>query len=679
MYRLENVSKRFGDSLVLENISFSLPSKGLVAIKGRSGSGKSTLLNLMSLMETPTEGKIFYKGVDTSTLKEKERDSFRSFECSFVYQHFNLEEGLSVVQNIELPLRLRGEKNQEISSKSNSLLEKFGLFEHKNKKVKLLSGGEKQRVALCRSIISEPKVLFADEPTGALDKGNERIVMDELKELSKEILVVLVSHNERIISKYADHVIELSDGRQVSKPLSFPEIEEKMVMRKKKTNYGFLSSFLGHNYKGNKIKNAVALASGAIGYATLLLSLGFYAGSQKKLEEERSSSLLYTAINVSKKTSYAIEGSPLSLSKTVRPSKDEIIDAFKGLDVVIGNDYSYFLPTYNAYESNGFPKDPVAFCPINDLSLKDREKTFLVEGKAPQGESMSFALVNEEFEKNLGEKALGKIISVRNKTKVSEAGVTDDVELSYSFRVLGVVHEFPFLNVPRVYYSYPALSKEMARTKLPNISKNRGESVSVASFVSEASPSSEYSGYSFLTFFKEKDMWKIEKTGMEVGGLSLMSDPLAINQSFMALTDAFAGCLIPFIIIEVLGIAFILGSLSYSSFMERRKQAAILTALGASKNDRSFVYEGEGFLNAFLSSIVALVLSFPLERLLSSYLKSQTGMASLIDIPYFSYLGYPFLPVVVTIVFALVVALFSSALPLGFVAKRPLAEELRDE
>ena len=679
MYRLENVSKRFGDSLVLENISFSLPSKGLVAIKGRSGSGKSTLLNLMSLMETPTEGKIFYKGVDTSTLKEKERDSFRSFECSFVYQHFNLEEGLSVVQNIELPLRLRGEKNQEISSKSNSLLEKFGLFEHKNKKVKLLSGGEKQRVALCRSIISEPKILFADEPTGALDKGNERIVMDELKELSKEILVVLVSHNERIISKYADHVIELSDGRQVSKPLSFPETEEKMVMRKKKTNYGFLSSFLGYNYKGNKIKNAVALASGAIGYATLLLSLGFYAGSQKKLEDERSSSLLYTAINVSKKTSYAIEGSPLSLSKTVRPSKDEIIDAFKGLDVVIGNDYSYFLPTYNAYESNGFPKDPVAFCPINDLSLKDREKTFLVEGKAPQGESMSFALVNEEFEKNLGEKALGKIISVRNKTKVSEAGVTDDVELSYSFRVLGVVHEFPFLNVPRVYYSYPALSKEMARTKLPNISKNRGESVSVASFVSEASPSSEYSGYSFLTFFKEKDMWKIEKTGMEVGGLSLTSDPLAINQSFMALTDAFAGCLIPFIIIEILGIAFILGSLSYSSFMERRKQAAILTALGASKNDRSFVYEGEGFLNAFLSSIVALVLSFPLERLLSFYLKSQTGMASLIDIPYFSYLGYPFLPVVVTIVFALVVALFSSALPLGFVAKRPLAEELRDE
>ena len=126
MYRLENVSKRFGGFLALENISFSLPSKGLVAIKGKSGSGKSTLLNLMSLMETPTEGKIFYKGIDTSSLKEKERDSFRAFECSFVYQHFNLEEELSVVQNIELPLQLRGDKNQEIYSKSSSLLEKFG-------------------------------------------------------------------------------------------------------------------------------------------------------------------------------------------------------------------------------------------------------------------------------------------------------------------------------------------------------------------------------------------------------------------------------------------------------------------------------------------------------------------------------------------------------------------------
>ena len=679
MYRLENVSKSYGDSLVLENVSFSLPSKGLVAIKGRSGSGKSTLLNLMSLMEKPTDGRVFYKGVDTLSLEEKDVAAFRSYECSFVYQHFNLEEELTVSQNIELPLRLRGEKNQEIIGKTHLLLEKFGLFEHKNKKAKVLSGGEKQRVALCRAIITEPNVLFADEPTGALDKKNEKIVMDELKELSKGILVLLVTHNEKIVEEYADHIIQLSDGRLVSKPLHFPDPEDRLVLRKKKSNYGFLSSFLGHNYKGNKLKNALSLVVGAIGYAVLLLSLGYYSGSQTKLDEERSASLLYTVANVSKKTTYAIEGSPLSLSRTLRPTKREVTEAFKGLDVVIGNDYSFFLPTYNAYESNGFPKDPVAFCPINDLSLKDREKSFLVEGKAPTGESLSFALVNEEFEKNLGEKALDKILSVKSTTKVSEGNETDEVDLSFNFRVVGVVHEFPFLNVPRVYYSYPALSKEMARTKLPNISKARGEPVSVASFVNEVSSSSEYSGYSYLTFFKEKDMRRIEETGMKFGDLSLMSDPLVINQSFMALTDAFAGCLIPFMVIEVLGVAFILGSLSYSSFMERRKQAAILSALGASENDRSFLYEGEGFLNAFLASIIALVISFPLEKLLSFYLETQTGMDSLIQIPYFSYLGLAFLPVIGIIVFSLIVALFSSSLPLSFVSKRPLVEELRDE
>ncbi|MCR5692813.1 MAG: ABC transporter ATP-binding protein/permease [Bacilli bacterium] len=679
MYRLENVSKRYGDFLVLKDISFSLPQKGLVAIKGRSGSGKSTLLNLMSLMEKPTEGKLFYKGVDTSTLKEKDKDSFRSFECAFVYQHFNLEEDLSVVQNVELPLELRDEKKQEIARKSRMLLEKFGLFAHKNKKVKVLSGGEKQRVALCRSIIIQPKVLFADEPTGALDKRNERIVMDALKELSKEILVVLVSHNERIISKYADHIIELSDGKIVSEPISFEEEAEGLTIRKKKTNYGFLSSFLSHNYKGNKIKNLLALASGALGYAVLLLALGFYSGSKEKIEEERSSSLLYTVANVSKKTIYAIEGSPLSLSRTLRPEKKEIKEAFKGFDVVIGNDYSYFLPVYNAYECNGFPKDPVAFCPINDLSLKDREKDFLVEGKTPVGESMSFALVNEEFEKNLGEKALGKIISINSKTNVSDGDVSDEVTLSFDFQVIGVVHEFPFLNIPRVYYSYPALSKEMVRTKLPNISKEKGESISVASFVNEAPPSSEYSSYSYLAFFKEKEMRMIEEKGMKIGELTLSSDPLTINQSFIALTEAFSGCLMPFMVIEVLGVAFILGSLSYSSFMERRKQAAILTALGGSQKDRSFIYEGEGFLNAFFSSLIALLLSYPLERLLSSCLESQTGMASLIKIPYFSYLGLPFLPVVGVILLSLMVALVSSALPLSFASKRPLTEELRDE
>ena len=679
MYRLENVSKTFGDSLVLNDISFSLPSRGLVAIKGRSGSGKSTLLNLMSLMDKPSEGKIFYKGVDTSSLKEKEKAAFRSFECSFVYQHFNLEEDLSVIQNVEMPLRLRGDNNQEISSKSRTLLEKFGLFAYKNKKVKVLSGGEKQRVALCRSIISDPKVLFADEPTGALDKRNERIVMDELKSLSKEMLVVLVSHNERIISKYADEVIELSDGKVISKPLHHSEETEPLVLRKKKTNYAFLSSFLAHNYKGNRMKNLLALASGAVGYAVLLLALGFYSGTETKLEEERSSSLLYTVANVSKKTTFAIEGSPLSLSRTVRPSKSEIIEAFKGLDVVIGNDYSYFLPTYNAYESNGFPKDPVSFCPISDLSLKDREKSFLVEGRAPVGETMSFALVNEEFEKNLGEKAIGKTLSITNKSKVTEGEVTDEVELSFSFQVVGVVHEFPFLNIPRVYYSYPALSKEMTRIKLPNISKERGESISIASFVSEASSSSEYSGYSYLTFFKEKEMRIVEKNGMKAGELSITSDPLTINQSFMALTDAFIGCLTPFIVIEVLGIAFILGSLSYSSFMERKKQAAILTALGASQSDRSFIYEGEGFLNAFFSSLIALLLSIPLQGFLSAFLKSQTGISSLIRIPFLSYLGIPLLPIIGVIVFSLLVALVSSALPLSFASKRPLTEELRDE
>jgi ABC-type lipoprotein release transport system permease subunit len=120
-------------------------------------------------------------------------------------------------------------------------------------------------------------------------------------------------------------------------------------------------------------------------------------------------------------------------------------------------------------------------------------------------------------------------------------------------------------------------------------------------------------------------MRRIEETGMKFGDLSLMSDPLVINQSFMALTDAFAGCLIPFMIIEVLGVAFILGSLSYSSFMERRKQAAILSALGASENDRSFLYEGEGFLNAFYLFLLDTVCEISTISLMPSLLPAIIG------------------------------------------------------
>ena len=680
MYLLSNVGKKYGEKWALRNVTLAFPEKGLVAIKGKSGSGKSTLLNLMSLLEKPSEGRISYLGNDISKLKEKDRTWFHSYEHSFVFQHFNLEDELTVRESVEMPLFIRGENKKLISEKTSIVLKKYGLFAVENKKTKLLSGGEKQRVALCRALITEPKVLFADEPTGALDKVNEKIVLDELKELSKNILVVMVSHNERLISKYADEVIELSDGRVVSHPIYYPQKEIEIRAEKRKASYSLLGRLLSNNYRGNKLKNALSLISGTIGFLFILLSLGFYAGSKTKLGEEKSSSLLYTSANVYKSKSYEIEGSPLSLSQVERPTQKEIIEAYEDVEGInIVNDYSFFLPTATAYECNGFQKEPATFRPILDLSLRDREKDFLVKGMAPSGASLNYVLVNEEFEKNLGEDAIGKKLTVNNTVRVSEGGVFDDIELSFSFRIAGVVHEFSFLNTPRVYYSFPALEQALRKTELPKISESRKKPVNIVDYVTESSNTSQYTGYSYLVFFPEKRMEYVESLGTSVSGLTVSNEAFTINKTFETLTDAFTECLIPYLLIEVASVSFILGSLSYSSFVEKKKQAAILSVLGASQSDRSFIYEGEGYFNAMISSLLALVLSIPIQKIASSFLEKEIGISGIINIPYLRFMGVPYLPIIGIVLFALVIAFVGCSIPLAIASKRPLVEELRDE
>lgn len=165
MFVLKNVSKKYVTSTTekwaLSNINLNFPSRGLVAIKGHSGSGKSTLLNLLSLLETPSGGNITYKGKNISSFSEKEKEDYRAFECSFIYQHFNLYESLSAEENIALALEVRGESRSNSLKKANALLEEYGISFLGKKKACLLSGGEKQRIAILRALASEPAFYYA--------------------------------------------------------------------------------------------------------------------------------------------------------------------------------------------------------------------------------------------------------------------------------------------------------------------------------------------------------------------------------------------------------------------------------------------------------------------------------------------------------------------------------------
>jgi len=219
VFKLVNVSKTYlyngVETRALKNINLELPSSGLVFVLGNSGSGKSTLLNCMSGLDKVTAGNIYFDGNALNNFDSAELNSYRRNFVGFVAQDYNLLTDLSVGKNLELVARLKGIDKKDI----NLLLEKVGLNNYYDSSVKNLSGGQKQRVVIARAMVASPKIIFADEPTGNLDGDNGKAILQLLKELSKDTLVVVVSHNVDYAYKFGDRVVKLEDGSIVSDEL----------------------------------------------------------------------------------------------------------------------------------------------------------------------------------------------------------------------------------------------------------------------------------------------------------------------------------------------------------------------------------------------------------------------------------------------------------------------------
>ncbi|WP_062198963.1 ABC transporter ATP-binding protein [Massilibacterium senegalense] len=197
----------------LDGISLTIEKGSFVSIMGPSGSGKSTLLALMGLLDVPTSGEMYFDGVETSPLKDKERTKIRFEKAGFIYQFSSLMPTLSAYENILLPVLLEKKATKEEEEWAMSLLKKVGLEEQKDHLPYQLSGGQQRRVALARSLINHPKILFADEPTGALDAKTAADMMAIFQDLHQQgTTIVMVTHDEKM-AQYADTVISIIDGK----------------------------------------------------------------------------------------------------------------------------------------------------------------------------------------------------------------------------------------------------------------------------------------------------------------------------------------------------------------------------------------------------------------------------------------------------------------------------------
>ena len=218
MIKVENLtkiykSKKMGECVALDDISFTLPDTGMVFVIGKSGSGKSTLLNLIGGLDDITKGSIIADGIDVKKMKNKDFDRYSSSYLSFIFQDYKLFEGLTVKENVQVGLDITNSYNEKIVLDA---IKKVGLEGYEKRYPFELSGGEQQRVAIARSLVKDSRLILADEPTGNLDARTTKQVLDILKEVSNERLVVIVSHNLGDADVYADRIIELHEGKILS-------------------------------------------------------------------------------------------------------------------------------------------------------------------------------------------------------------------------------------------------------------------------------------------------------------------------------------------------------------------------------------------------------------------------------------------------------------------------------
>lgn len=214
---IKNLVKNYGTkgfkTSVLKGLDLKVNKNDFIAIMGPSGSGKTTLLNILSTIDKPTQGSVIIDGKDITKLKNKELSNLRKDKIGFVFQDYNLLDTMTLQDNIALPLSLNGVSSKECIQKTNELAEMFGLREHKKKYPYQLSGGQKQRGATCRALITDPEIIFADEPTGALDSKSSHDLLECLKLVNDndQATILMVTH-DAFSASYAKEVYILSDG-----------------------------------------------------------------------------------------------------------------------------------------------------------------------------------------------------------------------------------------------------------------------------------------------------------------------------------------------------------------------------------------------------------------------------------------------------------------------------------
>ena len=311
MLKLKNITKEYksGDTTVkaLKGIDIEFRNSEFVSILGQSGCGKTTLLNIIGGLDRYTSGDLIINGKSTKEFKDNNWDAYRNYSVGFVFQNYNLIPHQTVLSNVELALTLSGVSKEERRKRAIKALEDVGLKEQIHKKPNQMSGGQMQRVAIARALVNDPDIILADEPTGALDTKTSVQIMEILKNISKDKLIIMVTHNPELAEKYSSRVIKVLDGKVISDSNPYKEDEEKTEKKKAKTGKTSMNFFTAlslslNNLMTKKGRTILTSFAGSIGIIGIALILSLSNGVQKYINRVQEDTLSSYPISIEEST-----------------------------------------------------------------------------------------------------------------------------------------------------------------------------------------------------------------------------------------------------------------------------------------------------------------------------------------------------------------------------------------
>lgn len=404
MLDLKHIKKYYtvGDTITkaLDDVSLSFREKEFVSILGASGSGKTTMLNVIGGLDHYDSGDLLINGQSTKTFKESDWDAYRNNSIGFIFQDYNIITHLSIMDNVTMGMTLSGVSNEEKERKATEALERVGLKKHMNKKPAQLSGGQLQRVAIARALANDPEILLADEPTGALDTQTSHEIMDLIKELAQDRLVIMVTHNPDIAEEYSDRIIKFNDGKVLddSEPYQSGEVNSDFQLNRTKMSFWTALKLSFTNIKTKKGRTFLTMFASSIGIIGIGIVLALSNGFQKQIDNTQAETLSQFPITISRvgldsqaaaQNSQSNGKNNFAKGQTIRAKRstaesaqhinkidDDYVDYVKDIKKSAAKDIAYSYTTgFNLVRQVDGKYKPVTFSNLDESQAQDQSSS----------------------------------------------------------------------------------------------------------------------------------------------------------------------------------------------------------------------------------------------------------------------------------------------------------------